>query len=769
MVRAGADFSGIKKEADKTEKTLTQFKSKTTSIIKGIATALAALGIGKIVKDSVSSAMEVESSVQQINRIMGANSQAFQKWAADQAIAFNMSKSEALKYGAVYGNLISGFAKNTGQAMQYTQDLLKASSVIASATGRSMEDVMERIRSGMLGNTEAIEDLGVNVNVAMIESTNAFKKFANGRSWQQLNYQTQQQIRLMAILEQTTNKYGNTVFKNTASAQQQFIAQLKNLQLSLGQAFLPIYNIILPALTRLASALTTIMNVVAEFMQALFGNPQDTEAQASATNQQAGAVTDLGDAYQAAGKKAKNALASFDEINSLSRSESGTGGGGGLPTPNIPAMDTSGITGGMDEISKKAKDMAEKVRTAFKMMADGVKNNKETIIATLSGLAAGITAFAVGSNWKPILSGLSSLFEVLGSAVSAISAPVLAAAAGIAFWVGNIIYLWETSEDFRDSVIEVWNAIKTTVTSAVSDMWATVKNVWDKYGQTIIDNVNQFLTSIQGFIQNVWESFLKPFVTKALEFITALWNEHLRGWVEQLGTFVAQLINAVAEIWNNFVLPIFNFLTKTLGPVFTTVFGAISKVIGGVLGTITSLEKGVLKALGGIVDFIAGVFSGNWKKAWQGLKDIVSGIFDGLVAIVKYPINLIIDAVNFLIKGLNKIHFDMPDWLPSWAGGGKTFGINIPLIPKLAEGGITNGPMLAMVGDNPGGRELVSPLDDLKQILVEALSTAMGTQRITSDGDRTVILKVDESELGRAVIKAVNRVQRQAGEVLLEV
>ena len=68
--------------------------------------------------------------------------------------------------------------------------LLKASSVIASATGRTMEDVMDRIRSGLLGNTEAIEDLGVNVNVALLESTDAFKKFAGDKSWNQLDFQT---------------------------------------------------------------------------------------------------------------------------------------------------------------------------------------------------------------------------------------------------------------------------------------------------------------------------------------------------------------------------------------------------------------------------------------------------------------------------------------------------------------------------------------------------------------------------------------------------
>ena len=152
-------------------------------------------------KYSVQTALEVQASINQISRIMGESTQSFLKWAENNALAFNMSRGEAIKYGATYGNILAGFIQNQEKLAAYTTKLLETSSIIAQGTGRTMTDVMERIRSGLLGNTEAIEDLGVMVNVSMIESTEAFKKFANGQSWQQLDFQTQQQIRLMAILE----------------------------------------------------------------------------------------------------------------------------------------------------------------------------------------------------------------------------------------------------------------------------------------------------------------------------------------------------------------------------------------------------------------------------------------------------------------------------------------------------------------------------------------------------------------------------------------
>ncbi|HEM6368278.1 TPA: hypothetical protein U2D16_002256, partial [Streptococcus suis] len=181
----------------------------------GMATALGKLAkitalayLGKKMLDlgmySTQMALEVSASANQIKRQMGESSQAFLKWIDNNANAMNMSVGEATKYGAVYSNLFSNFIKDSNKLSAYTGKMLQTSAVIAQGSGRTMTDVMERIRSGLLGNTEAIEDLGINVNVAMIESTNAFKRFANGQSWQQLDYNTQQQIRLMAILEQAT-------------------------------------------------------------------------------------------------------------------------------------------------------------------------------------------------------------------------------------------------------------------------------------------------------------------------------------------------------------------------------------------------------------------------------------------------------------------------------------------------------------------------------------------------------------------------------------
>ena len=316
---------------------------------------------------STQMALEVTAAVNQIKRQMGESSQTFLKWVNDNASAMNMGVGEATKYGAVYSNLFSGFIKDSNKLSAYTAKMLQTSAVIAEGSGRSITDVMERIRSGLLGNTEAIEDLGINVNVAMIQSTEAFKRFANGQSWDQLDYQTQQQIRLMAILEQATAKYGTTLSQSVNGRISLFKSLLKDAALNVGNAFLPIVNAVMPVLNSFAMVLKNVTAKLAEFIALMFnkkatvkdggvagavgdmnGSLQDAaggagdlaDAMGDADDASGGMADNLDDTAKSAKKAVKELLGlmGFDEINLLGKKDDsgdddgagkGKGGGGG--------------------------------------------------------------------------------------------------------------------------------------------------------------------------------------------------------------------------------------------------------------------------------------------------------------------------------------------------------------------------------------------------------------------------------------------------------
>ena len=364
----------VKNASGKVQQSTNQIKAQSGSMLGTFAKLAKFAGLaylGKKMLDvgmySTQMALEVTAAVNQIKRQMGESSQTFLKWVNDNANAMNMSTGEATKYGAVYSNLFSGFIKDSNKLSAYTAKMLQTSAVVAEGSGRSITDVMERIRSGLLGNTEAIEDLGINVNVAMIQSTEAFKRFANGQSWDQLDYQTQQQIRLMAILEQATAKYGTTLSQSVNGRISLFKSLLKDAALNVGNAFLPIINAVMPILNSFALVLKNVTGKLAEFIALMFnkkatvtdgGVASAASSAGEALQDAAGGAGDLADAMDDAddasggiadnlddtAKSAKKAvkellgLTGFDEINLLGKKDEpddddgagkGKGGGGG--------------------------------------------------------------------------------------------------------------------------------------------------------------------------------------------------------------------------------------------------------------------------------------------------------------------------------------------------------------------------------------------------------------------------------------------------------
>ncbi|EIY5975304.1 phage tail tape measure protein [Enterococcus faecalis] len=158
-------------------------------------------------------------------------------------------------------------------------------------------------------------------------------------------------------------------------------------------------------------------------------------------------------------------------------------------------------------------------------------------------------------------------------------------------------------------------------------------------------------------------------------------------------------IDSAFEVIKNIIVGTFKVLADTTKSTFDFITGFIEGSMSGISKIIGDYVDAITRIFSGIIDFITGVFTGNWSQAWQGVVDIFGGIFDGIVAVAKAPINAVITLINGFLDGLNNIK--IPDWLPGV--GGK--GFNIAKIPYLAEGGhMINGQ--AIVGE--AGPELLT-------------------------------------------------------------
>lgn len=213
--------------------------------------------------------------------------------------------------------------------------------------------------------------------------------------------------------------------------------------------------------------------------------------------------------------------------------------------------------------------------------------------------------------------------------------------------------------------------------------------------QSVMSVVGQVVTfantTVKPIIQDIFSFITTTVVPIILQTFTAA-APIISGIITNLGTAimtVAQIIGMAIQT----VLPIVQNIISVIMSIASVVVPAVLAGIETLSAGIVPIIQGIQTTFQGIIDFITGVFTGNWSLAWQGVQDIFKGAFEALAGLIKTPINAVISIINKAISGINGLGLTIPDWVP--VIGGKNFSINIPEMPMLAKGGFTNGPSIA--------------------------------------------------------------------------
>lgn len=158
--------------------------------------------------------------------------------------------------------------------------------------------------------------------------------------------------------------------------------------------------------------------------------------------------------------------------------------------------------------------------------------------------------------------------------------------------------------------------------------------------------------------------------------------------VMNVATLIGNAIQKILTVIESIVMVLINVVATVAPPIIA----AVSQIFANISNVVTSIQ-GVFE---GLIQFITGVFTGNWSSAWEGVKSIFSNAFSALVELCKIPINAVIGIINGAINGINSILGSVttiPEWVP--VVGGKGFSMQLPTIPMLAKGGFTDGVSIA--------------------------------------------------------------------------
>lgn len=327
------------------------------------------------------------------------------------------------------------------------------------------------------------------------------------------------------------------------------------------------------------------------------------------------------------------------------------------------------------------------------------------------------------------ISNLLSGFTDFGGAVGTIfSEGFSLATESLVKWIDND---GATIGEFFDNIQLQMADVMNFVGGVFSDIGNFLLGWWDgEGGSEIFQNVCDMFLNIGTTLMNVYNDWIMPAWNFIVGVFQSAWTDCLKPIFEQLWTVFGKVCDCIATIWNNWLSPLVNFISDTLGPVFNTVLRNIQSIFETVFRVIGDVVGGILKSFGGLIDFITGVFSGNWKKAWNGIKDFFGGIWDGIWGIIKGFVNLIIDGINLLLTGIYTVVAAIVNTIGGIADAigsifGQEWGWSMPnepvLIPHLATGGLVKAPTLAVVGDNAGANsgnpEVIAPLNKLQGML----------------------------------------------------
>ena len=205
------------------------------------------------------------------------------------------------------------------------------------------------------------------------------------------------------------------------------------------------------------------------------------------------------------------------------------------------------------------------------------------------------------------------------------------------------------------------------------------------------------------------------------------------------------------------------------------------------LRSVKTKVDSIQKVFKGLITFISGVFKGNWQQAWEGIKQIFAGVFQGLSDLARTPVNAIIagfngvlGTVNGLINKINGISFkiEIPKWIPGIGGSWWGFnGFSIPSIgsiPFLAQGGYVkpNTPQLAMIGDNRHQGEVVAPEGKLLEMARAAAELSGGdsakTEKLLQELIELIknlpVVELDPEAIRKYFIKKTNQNTKATGK-----
>lgn len=782
-------LSGASKQVDSFNRSLNNIEKTSRSgklggFFQSLKTTGVLVGI-RMLRSELSKAITESNDYQEdlnlFTASMGQYAKEAQEYAENVGEVMGIDPAKWMRNQGVFNTLLTGFGSVSDRAYLMSKNLTQLGYDISSFFNISVEDAMQKLQSGISGELEPLRRLGYDLSQAKLEQTAL--TLGIEKSVSAMTQAEKAELRYYAIMTQVTTAQGDMARSLDAPANQLriFQAQLTQASRAIGNIFIPILQKILP----IAIAVLRIVRELADAIAKLF-HFKLTEIDYSGVGNLASGAEDAAAGFDdatSAAKELKKSVMGFDELNILNGNtasgagSAGVSGGSGFDF-ELPEY------GFLNDVSKQADEVTQKLKNALPwILAIGagfaawklgpklgldlqktiglavgifgaltlVQNILDSIVngvteENMTGMIFGMTLAVTGLYVAlgPVAGGITAI--VSGLAVLAVAftdaekngwnfqnqmlavAGILAAGVGIGILTGSFIPL----------LIGMIASLLLSVTTATG------------HGQELIEGVKE---TLKGFID-----FFAGIFTGDIERAT----NGIAGIFNGLGKAIGAVIDGIRDWFNGLLDWIDQKTNGKLKPLITGIKAIVTAVFDNIKQTVGNVINEIKTIFSGLIKFISGVFSMDFDKAWEGIKDIFKGVWNTIIDLLNGAINIIIRGLNWLIKQMNKISFDVPSWVP--AIGGKSIGVNISYIsenvlPHLAKGAVipANDEFLAVLGDQTHGNNIEAPEGLIRKIVREESGGS-------SEIHVTIVLdSVTGKKLFDTVVRENNAVVRATG------
>lgn len=727
-----------------------------------------------------------------------------------------VDSGQAMKNMALFQNLTTSFGVAGDRAYILSSNLTQLGYDLASFHNLSIEESFQKLQAAISGELEPIRRLGVDISNARLQQE--LYNLGINKNINSLSQADKAQLRYIAIMKQTTNAQmdmGRTL--NTPANQMRILkSQVEQLAKAIGAVLIPVVNAILPPMIAVVKVVQTVISAIAR----LFGaQVKWADFKNEATAATGGASAGLNNVANSAAKAAKNTrdlIGGFDELNvAQDNSSSGSGiGDAGTGGSVLGGIDLSGY----DMFGQ----LAESKVTEW---VDRIKNAAKAVLPLIAGIGAAFLAWKVPNLVVSGLDKVRSVMDLIMGIKNKMSMKMhvnalpgqseipglLAVSIAVAVIAAQFTNLLLNSEKFRDGLKDGFEIIKASAAGFLDGLIEGLQPA----KEALIELKNNILDMLPDDVKEG----IKNFFEKTLPDVINRFKTAFGAAIEELDLNLGDLITTAVGLGLLFTqggqiagMAVLGFeaisiavrglglLTDEQTAQIKEAFNAAFKWIGNFVGAIISgIVVALTTAFMGIVTFLHGDFTRNWRETFSGLSQIVQGVIEAFntffkkafgvdiiqtlndwrgkaLDVIKSVINGGIDLINNFIGWLNSLKIEIPSFSIAghklWDAVTFDFIPNISELPHLASGGVLTSPTPVLAGEYANAQtnpEIVTPQSLMKATVLEAnaesdreMLALMRQMLAQMQGSDTRII-IDGKEVFRAVKNQAQREQIRTG------